>query len=203
MKQGSRLLRYCYNSIVLAALIVHAKGWTMDRRTCLELLQLVQLMDIPSSSKANKELTKPVMPENVEITDRVFMDVRIARTDGSTYVRDDLPDTFDNRVLFQRINFGLYGKLAPNHAGKFLSYVVPPDGDNDVENPYPSYSRSTFPALDQGTGLLLAGNIASLRYVPFRLDDPGGDGATLQPLPHSLAYCGATAEPRMLLGPPP
>jgi hypothetical protein len=178
-----------------------AEGWTVDRRTYLGLLQLVQVMEVaPASATATttatnsrgrsnshkngvasspppRVLTKPNMPENVDITDRVYMDVRVARTDGSTYVRDDLPDTFENRVLFQRINFGLYGKLAPNHVEKFLSYIVPPpsggsstdtannnDYDSD-ENPYPSYARSTFSSLDQETGLLMGGNIPSLRRV--------------------------------------
>jgi len=107
------------------------------------------------------------MPENVEITNKVFMDVRISRSDGSTYIRDDLPDTFENRVLFQRITIGLYGKLVPNHVEKFLSYIEQPtttDFNNiDIDNPYPSYGRSNFPALDQETGLLMAGSISSLR----------------------------------------
>ena len=66
------------------------------------------------------------MPQNVDITDKVFMDVRIARKDGSTYVRDDLDDSFENTVLFQRIRIGLYGKQAPNHKQKFLSYIDTP-----------------------------------------------------------------------------
>lgn len=106
------------------------------------------------------------------------MDVRVARTDGSTYVRDDLPDTFDNRVLFQRLRFGLYGNLSPNAVDKFLQYItgsnagVDVHGENgrsnevssyDVDNPFPSYSRSTFPAFDQETGLLMGGYIPSLK----------------------------------------
>jgi cyclophilin family peptidyl-prolyl cis-trans isomerase len=108
----------------------------------------------------------PPMPENVIITDKVFIDVRIARKDGSTYVRDDLDDSFENRVLFQRIKIGLYGKQAPNHTEKFLSYIETPsnvDMEELLDNPYPSYSRSNFPSLDQETGLLMGGNIPSLR----------------------------------------
>jgi cyclophilin family peptidyl-prolyl cis-trans isomerase len=104
----------------------------------------------------------PAMPDGVEITDKVFMDVRISRQDGSTYVRDDLPDTFENRVIKARLTFGLYGKLAPNHVQKFLSYIVSPN-DDDVDNPFPSYGRSSFPALDQETGLLQGGTVPSLR----------------------------------------
>ena len=103
------------------------------------------------------------------ITDRVFFDVRVARQDGSTYVRDDLPydtSSFENRVLTVRLVFGLFGTLAPHHVEQFLKYIVPPTTtteNDDVENPYPSYSRSTFTSLDQRTGLLQGGYIPSLR----------------------------------------
>jgi hypothetical protein len=106
------------------------------------------------------------MPEGVDITEKVYMDVRVARSDGSTYVRDDLEDTFENRVLFQRIIIGLYGTIASNHVEKFLSYIETPkniDIEELLENPYPSYSRSTFPAFDVETGLLMGGYIPSLR----------------------------------------
>jgi cyclophilin family peptidyl-prolyl cis-trans isomerase len=111
-----------------------------------------------------------------DITHKVFMDVRVARTDGSTYVRDDLPDTFDNRVLFQRLQFGLYGNTSPACVEQFIRYIVGRPSSStktsvvddesssyDVDNPYPSYSRSTFPSFDQQTGLLMGGNIASLK----------------------------------------
>ena len=138
----------------------------MDRRTCLELLQLMQVMDLPSSSS----LTLPTMPD-AAITHKLFMDVRISRTDGSFYVRDDLPDTFENRVIKIRLNLGLYGNVAPNHVEKFLSYLIPPDKE-DVDNPFPSYGRSTFTTLDQDSGLLQGGNIPSLR-----VKDVGGSTA--------------------------
>ena len=162
----------------------YVQSLSLDRRTCLEYFSSLAI----SSSTLNDELSPvgtssstssstsstsfgvlPLMPENIEITDKVFMDVRISRSDGSTYIRDDLPDTFENRVLFQRITIGLYGKLVPNHVAKFLSYIEDPtttttDFNNvDIDNPYPSYGRSNFPALDQETGLLMAGSISSLR----------------------------------------
>jgi cyclophilin family peptidyl-prolyl cis-trans isomerase len=110
------------------------------------------------------------MPDE-EITDKVFMDIRVARQDGSTYVRDDLPDTFENTVIRTRLVFGLYGKLAPNNVQKFLNYIVPPN-DSDVDDPYPSYGRSNFPSFDQSTGLLGGGYIPSLR-----VKDIGGSTA--------------------------
>lgn len=38
-----------------------------------------------------------------------------------------------------------------------------PPKDDDVDNPYPSYGRSSFPSLNQETGLLSGGYIPSLR----------------------------------------
>jgi cyclophilin family peptidyl-prolyl cis-trans isomerase len=159
----------------------NVQALSLDRRTCLEYFSSLaissstlndELSPIDTSNSSSSSSTSfgvlPSMPENVEITNKVFMDVRISRSDGSTYIRDDLPDTFENRVLFQRITIGLYGKLVPNHVEKFLSYIEQPttttDFNNiDIDNPYPSYGRSNFPALDQETGLLMAGSISSLR----------------------------------------
>ena len=185
--------------LIIISYVIAVEAWTpspppslssssssLDRRTCLELLQLIPAINIlaaPSAAIAAVSLDKessnpttttttsttlklPTMPDDVVITDKVYMDVRVARQDGSTYVRDDLDDTFENTVLFQRITFGLYGKIAPNHVTKFLSYIETPkniDIEELLENPFPSYSRSTFPALNQETGLLLGGNIPSLR----------------------------------------
>eukprot|EP00980_Cylindrotheca_fusiformis_P002698 scaffold627_cov125-Cylindrotheca_fusiformis.AAC.15 len=141
-------------------------GFSLDRRSSIMQLlipQLLQTMDLSPSSN-------PSSPAAV-ITDRVFFDIRIARQDGSTYVRDDLPDTFENRVIRARLRIGLFGKQAPKHVEKFLSYVVPPK-DDDVDNPYPCYSRSAFTSLNQETGLLLGGYIPSLR-----VSDIGGSTA--------------------------
>jgi cyclophilin family peptidyl-prolyl cis-trans isomerase len=145
----------------------------LNRRTCCEILQvmpLVNWMSIPASAATDMtseaQPRMPIMPENVVITDKVFMNVRIARKDGSTYVRDDLDDSFENTVLFQTIKIGLFGRIAPNHVEKFLSYIETPrnvDMEELLDNPYPSYSRSTFPSFDQETGLLMGGNIPSLR----------------------------------------
>jgi len=157
---------------VATALVINAvQALTLDRRTLLEGLSSLALVpgqiEPPSiqqtpSPNTNEAVNLPQMPGNFEITDKVFIDVRVARSDGSTYIRDDLPDTFENRVLFQRISIGLYGKTAPKAVQKFLSYIEA-DKDFDIDNPFPSYSRSTFPALDQETGLLMSGNISSLR----------------------------------------
>lgn len=172
--------RQVFDAIFAVFLVNIVQALTLDRRGCLEYFSSLaivpgtidlsttgQTSEPPldsgqSSPNKNDMVGMPTMPENVEITDKVYIDVRIARSDGSTYIRDDLPDTFQNRVLFQRIPIGLYGKTAPKAVDKFLSYIEI-ENDFDVDNPYPSFSRSTFPALDQGTGLLMAGYISSLK----------------------------------------
>jgi cyclophilin family peptidyl-prolyl cis-trans isomerase len=175
MKTKLRVTQCLLTTMALA----HGLSTTfLDRRDCLDLLSLLPLttmstLTASSSSSSATATTFPTMP-NVPITDKVFFDVRVARQDGSTYVRDDLPDTFENRVLTARLVFGLYGTLAPNHVEQFLKYIVPPqeNGESSVENPYPSYSRSTFTALDQETGLLQGGYVPSLRVT-----DIGGSTA--------------------------
>jgi cyclophilin family peptidyl-prolyl cis-trans isomerase len=140
----------------------------IGRQDFLQLLQLLPLLEVPTTLPAPN--AAPAFPD-AKITDKIFMDIRVSRQDGSFYVRDDLADTFENRVLSTRLEFGLYGNLAPNHVQKFLSYVISSQNE-DVNNPLPSYSRSTFVALDQSTGLLQGGNIPSLR-----VSDIGGSNA--------------------------
>lgn len=172
--------KYVPIAIAVAYLISMIQALSLDRRSalkCLSSLAIVSetvdqpiigggsvppIIDDRTVLNKNGSVGLPLMPENVEITDKVFIDVRIARSDGSTYVRDDLPDTFENKVLFQRLTIGLYGKAAPKAVKKFISYIDI-ENDFDIDNPYPSYSRSTFPALDQGTGLLMGGYISSLK----------------------------------------
>jgi cyclophilin family peptidyl-prolyl cis-trans isomerase len=114
-----------------------------------------------------------VDPSEAAITDRVYVNVRISRQDGTFYVRDDLPDTAENRVFQGRLVVGLFGKVAPTSVERFLSYV---DADAATspfdENPMPTYGRSYFPALDPATGLLQGGTIPSLQIT-----DVGGSAA--------------------------
>lgn len=147
----------------------------INRRTCIEVLQGLSLCSVfLSSPNAALAATTPIPQKDGDspvITDKVFFDVRVARQDGSTYVRDDMPNDdpatpFENRVLTVRLVFGLFGTLAPHSVEEFLKYIVAPsttENDNDVDNPYPSYSRSTFTSLDQRTGVLQGGYIPSLR----------------------------------------
>jgi cyclophilin family peptidyl-prolyl cis-trans isomerase len=112
-----------------------------------------------------------ISPEQATVTDKAYMNVRISRQDGTFYVRDDLPDTPENKVFYARLVFGLFGKEAPRHVEKFKSYIVPPknsaattNNDSD-DDPLPLYDRSTFTSFDQGTGVLMGGKIPSLELT--------------------------------------
>jgi cyclophilin family peptidyl-prolyl cis-trans isomerase len=105
-------------------------------------------------------------PSDAAVTHKVFMNVRISRQDGTFYVRDDLPDIPENKVFSGRLVIGLFGKNAPLAVERFLSYIVATgSADDDVDNPKPSYSRSSFNSFDEGTGLLRGGKIASLEVT--------------------------------------
>jgi cyclophilin family peptidyl-prolyl cis-trans isomerase len=112
-----------------------------------------------------------ISPDQATVTDKVYMNVRISRQDGTFYVRDDLPDTPENKVFYARLVFGLFGKEAPRHVEKFKSYIVPPKSstslneNNDDDDPLPLYDRSTFTSFDQATGILMGGKITSLELT--------------------------------------
>jgi cyclophilin family peptidyl-prolyl cis-trans isomerase len=127
-----------------------------------------------------------ILPSEATITKKVFFNVRVSRQDGTFYVRDDLPDTPENQVFQGRIVVGLYGKNAPNHVHRFLSYIQTAAtslGGDDNDNPLPSYARSTFTRLDQATGLLVGGTIASLQLVDLNGSTALRYGSRVLPAP--------------------
>jgi len=114
-------------------------------------------------------------------------------------VRDDLPDTNEYQVYNGRLTLGLFGTVAPNHVSEFMKYVNVVYNPAD-DNPLPSYGRSTFTRLDQGTGLLEGGLIPGLeitsigggsairyggRILPSTLWIEKG-GGTDKPVSHSM-----------------
>lgn len=139
------------------------------RRTFLASSALIPFLGGMSTSYAVDVMS----PGDAKITDKVFFKVRISRQDGTFYVRDDLPDTPENRVFYGTLVLGLFGMAAPNHVKQFMSYV---NVDVSDETPYPSYGRSSFPRLDPATGVLSAGQIPSLQYTEV----VGGRGAALK-----------------------
>ena len=120
-----------------------------------------------TSTSSSTSVSRQQQPPPV-ITDKVFFDVRISRQDGTFYVRDDLPDTLDNQVFTGRLTFGLFGKAAPNHVQRFLSYVNTAGSLPLDDNPLPSYSRSQFPRFDAATGVLYGGTIPSLEVTELQ-----------------------------------
>jgi cyclophilin family peptidyl-prolyl cis-trans isomerase len=93
------------------------------------------------------------------ITHKVYFDVRISRSDGTFYIRDAVSTDPEDEPFIGQLVFGLFGKNTPNHVQRFLNYV---DVPYDVDNPFPSYSRSRFTTLDISTGLLIGGTIPGL-----------------------------------------
>lgn len=135
----------------------------MDRRSALTtaggmLLSQSLLTTLPQEARAEDAVAP--------ITDKVVMDVRISRQDGSFYVRDDLDDKPENNVYYGQLTLGLFGTIAPKTVDLFLSYVNVTFNPSD-DNPLPSYARSSFVSLDQGTGLLNGGKIPSLEVTDF------------------------------------
>jgi Cyclophilin type peptidyl-prolyl cis-trans isomerase/CLD len=120
------------------------------------------------SSAPSSSLPPPLMlPEQAIVTHKVFFNVRVSRSDGTFYVRDDLPDVAENQVFTGRLVVGLVGKNAPNHVARFLQYVTVDSKPLD-DAPLPSYSRSSFTQFDQATGLLLGGTIPSLEVTELQ-----------------------------------
>ena len=91
-----------------------------------------------------------IRPEDATVTNKVFFKVRISRQDGTFYVRDDLPDTKENRVFYGSLTVGLFGKAAPRHVERFLSYINP--GNPLDDNPLPSYVDPCSQALTKHLG---------------------------------------------------
>lgn len=137
-----------------------------ERKRFLESIMVILnsggLMISPSVSVAttiNDDITN-VEPD---ITSKVKFNVRISRPDGTFYTRDD---ETDKEVFYGSILLGLYGKIAPNHVERFLSFVQTAYSPLD-DAPFPSYSRSIFPTFDQSNGLLTSGFIPGLQLSSF------------------------------------
>lgn len=104
------------------------------------------------------------------------MNVRISRSDGTFYVRDE-EESDDDKVLYARLVIGLFGTVAPVNVQRFLSYIPgttpstkkSSNDEDDLEDmlSLPSYAQSSFPSLDQVTGLLNAGVIPALHVTEF------------------------------------
>jgi cyclophilin family peptidyl-prolyl cis-trans isomerase len=131
----------------------------LDRRTALSIASAsifaASLFNPIHAFAADSD--KPLAP----ITHKVYFDVRISRSDGTFYERDDLPDIQENKVFYGKLKFGLFGKTVPTAVERFLSYVDVPYSPLD-DDPLPSYGRSSFKTLDQSTGLLVGGFIPGL-----------------------------------------
>ena len=91
----------------------------------------------------------------VQVTHKVFMDIRISRRDGTFYVKkpEAIEDPNDEPI-YAHLTLGLFGNDAPNCVQQFLKYV---DVPFDMDSPNPSYSTTRFSTLDTESGLLIGG----------------------------------------------
>lgn len=152
---------------------------------------------------ASNTSTSSSIIEDMPITQKVYFDVRISRSDGTFYVRDDDPP--DNSVYRGRLTVGLFGTAAPNHVANFLKYVNVTADNALSDTPYPSYARSMFSSLDDTTGLISSGNIpglevsniqgsAAIRYrdrvlsAPLWIEEIPSDSDSSAPLPTSISH---------------
>jgi cyclophilin family peptidyl-prolyl cis-trans isomerase len=150
-----------------------------ERRLVLGYLASLSIlnMDVPAAH-AEDISTATLAP----VTHKILMNVRISRQDGTFYVRDDLEDTPENRVFYGRLSLGLFGTVAPKMVERFLSYVNVNTLPGD-DNPFPTYSRSSFVSLDQSTGLLLGGYIPSLEAINLQGSTALRYGSRILPAP--------------------
>ena len=153
-----------------------------DRRAFLskasQTIALASFLSVPYSASASAvgvsmDQAAAGAPKSIDdnastlppITQKVAFDVRISRQDGTFYVRDDLPDTPENKVFYGRLVFGLFGTIAPVHVDNFLKYVVTAYDAAEIDSPKPSYGKSSFNRFDEATGLLEGGFIPSLEIT--------------------------------------
>lgn len=151
-----------------------------DRRAFLnrasQTIALASSLMVPYSASASAVVSMDqaaVAPQSIDdnastlppITQKVAFDVRISRQDGTFYVRDDLPDTPENKVFYGRLVFGLFGTIAPVHVDNFLKYTVRAYNAAEIDSPKPSYGKSSFNRFDEATGLLEGGFIPSLEIT--------------------------------------
>ena len=112
--------------------------------------------------------TDSVTNKDATVTHIVTMNVRVARSDGTFYVRDNNGDSVDDEPLYVALKLELFGKDAPKHVEQFLSYckdnTLAAALDDDTA-PMPSYGKSNFVQFDQSTGLLMGGAIPGLELV--------------------------------------
>ena len=195
MRQAATFLLLTRLAIVAAFGLVHKKNGCLtadtssnqqqlqkprDRRAFLnrasQTIALASSLMVPYSASASAVVSMDqaaVAPQSIDdnastlppITQKVAFDVRISRQDGTFYVRDDLPDTPENKVFYGRLVFGLFGTIAPVHVDNFLKYTVRAYNAAEIDSPKPSYGKSSFNRFDEATGLLEGGFIPSLEIT--------------------------------------
>lgn len=145
-------------------LLLPDKG-ALNRRSLLlsQLLVASSLLSSPLRSNAvgTSSSASSTSYKYPPTTHKVRFSVRISRSDGTFYVRDD-DDPLDT-VFTGTIVLALFGTVAPNHVSQFLKYVS--EAFDATTDAVPSYGRSVFTGLDQSDGLLRGGFIPGLEMT--------------------------------------
>ena len=128
-------------------------------------------VEAASTTSSSDTATTVKNNKDAIVTHIVTMNVRVARSDGTFYVRDrntNNGDLVEDEPLYVSLKLELFGKDAPKHVEQFLSYckdnTLTTALDEDTA-PMPSYGKSNFVQFDQSTGLLMGGAIPGLELV--------------------------------------
>ena len=132
----------------------------VERRRFVQSAALATLASSVPLVKAASATDPVSTPEGLpKVTQKVYIDVRISRADGTFYVKPDDEVRPDDEPFYGQLVVGLFGEQVPQHCKEFVSYI---DVPYQVDTPMPSYSRSKFQTLDSSTGLLVGGTIPGL-----------------------------------------
>ena len=135
-----------------------------DSRNALLLISQWSAILAANNDYTQASAAEPTPVNLPKITNKVQIDVRISRPDGTFYIRGDETDEL---VKQYNLKIGLFGNAAPTHVERFLSYIRPTEDMIRDDRPFPSYAQSQFKSFDQATGVLFGGTIPSLDVTEF------------------------------------
>uniref|UniRef100_A0A7S1FPN0 PPIase cyclophilin-type domain-containing protein n=1 Tax=Corethron hystrix TaxID=216773 RepID=A0A7S1FPN0_9STRA len=145
-----------------------------DRRSVLQTILTSSISTsfssflVPFHSLAATESPISPLREPSDATDKVYIKVRISRSDGSFYDRsgESSVDPTDD-VFSAKIKIELFGKSFPVHVEQFLKFVEANKSIGLEDDPFPNYSTSIFSSYDDAQGILYGGTIPGLSVENF------------------------------------
>lgn len=142
------------------------------RRAALTAATLPFLLrPLPSPAEA--------LPPLPKVSSKLYLDVRIARSDGTFFTKPAASAPDPDPVFTGRLVLGVFGDVSPVCSAKFASFVAPPSSD------LPSYASSTFPAVTLSpsgqSSLISAGAVNGLSLTSVLGGSALSFGETLLP----------------------